>query len=730
MRENLKKIIRNIIINEYYQAPDQNQIIAFLKKNHTDKIIGLSDYELNNIIVEASQDIDFKFLTFFKKIHEDYFFAWFESSKINRKELKEVFEKASSQNIDAERLVKDIFEILKNNKFTPENNSVIPAAPDVKFLVSTNWVIQEENTATSLDKNLILTEEISNGEIINSEEQAQNSNPVLDTIKERYHETTSAEQKDNDETNAASNSELLTEKKLSFQKIIIGIISYTVIFIFLLFICHFYPGIPRVCVTVAFVLISVLTVIMSAITPRGMSDVAPSKRPFLICRNCILFACTFFGLMCVFCNQAFISQSSVYEPIHRSLWKKNIIGIDNKDLIPIPKRTTYLLDISGTMAVRAPLQSWHTDIINELRTNWQGEGDIFLMQKLNSLKSSSTLSLVEISMLRLCNEIIKHFNTIAISVRDSSYFSVFTFSDYPQKCKDLCRLTKENVIKAVHNIICLPLGVYNVTHTDFTAVLDLINQEGDSASIRSSYYPNTFNSVIISDFLHDNGNFKKDSAKIKLSIESIQEKNIRLNLILVKESVDMTLLNVKKMVEQLMQPDFYEVSSIKEGVLNNSVSKSRKPVLFLYSDPSQTESLCQIYNITLKDKPYYFKIQGNIESGQEYSLIDKKNNTKPLFLAKEIQFILVDTIVIKYTGNVIQQIPKHKLIINDKNLGISVEYQIIFLKSLNMSTAILFVISVYLVGLFTFLFSIAYYLWYKNKNLDLIYLQPRNKILL
>jgi len=169
MRESFKKIIRNIIINEYYQAPDQNQIIAILKKGHSDKIFGLSDYELNNIIVEASQDIDFKFLSFFKKIHEDYFFTWFENNKINRKDLKEIFEKATTQSIDTERLAKDIFEILNDKNFNPENNSVIPDTPDAKFLVSINWIIQEESVPTDLDNNLNATPEIENLPINNSE---------------------------------------------------------------------------------------------------------------------------------------------------------------------------------------------------------------------------------------------------------------------------------------------------------------------------------------------------------------------------------------------------------------------------------------------------------------------------------------------------------------------------------------------------------------------------------
>lgn len=121
MNEELLKVIVSIQESEYYKRLDKNQIISILRNKYNDLVTGKSNTELQNLIVKASQQVDFIYLDFKYNIHFKYFTKWIKDTKISKSDFKQITDSAKKSNINIDILTRDLIFFLKDNHFIPND---------------------------------------------------------------------------------------------------------------------------------------------------------------------------------------------------------------------------------------------------------------------------------------------------------------------------------------------------------------------------------------------------------------------------------------------------------------------------------------------------------------------------------------------------------------------------------------------------------------------------------
>jgi hypothetical protein len=546
-----------------------------------------------------------------------------------------------------------------------------------------------------------------------------------DTISEGETNAQGTGDEDNSKTKAAES--VLSNKEISFKKTLPIFIVYSLLFFLTLFVFFRELNKITIFITTAALGITFITAVISLLSPRSLNDTSHSKAFNFIHRS-ILLTVPFSALGYAICSEAIKSQSSVYKPLYRSILKKNTTDIKNNEIIVQAQKNMYLLDISKSMEGTTLLKSWHTDIINALQdSQWRKAGDTSLFNELKRWGMQKKLSTLQVSTLKLCKEITDCFKIFDENKKDSSYFTFSAFSNVVNTKQNWISYKLSNIKEALLNIICDKYKKYANNLTRFTEVFTYIDHQTKQLPIRSIYTPNTFSVTIISDFFHDidTANIEKDTTLLKDKIDIIDNRDITLKLLTADPTTDtLNTLNVKNLIERQMS-NSYIMQKISKEPSANSLTKSESTIVLLHDDASHIKSTCKIHNIFPEKKKYGFQLSGNIANDQEYFLIDEDNEKHPLSDKKMTEIEFKKILYLSYTGHAeTNQKPEHKLIISDSKLGLSIEYNIVFQKSLNKAKALIFLGFVFFAGYFTLLFWLCHYLWHKKGNIDLIFRNP------
>lgn len=170
MNEELLKVIVSIQESEYYKRLDKNQITSILRNKYNDLVTGKSNTELQNLIVKASQQVDFIYLDFKYNIHFKYFSKWLKESKISKSDFKQIIDSAQKTNINIDILTRDLIFFLKENYFTSNNKISNHESITLDFLLSNDFKSNKYESIVKEFSSYIsdLTEDIVSKEFLQS----------------------------------------------------------------------------------------------------------------------------------------------------------------------------------------------------------------------------------------------------------------------------------------------------------------------------------------------------------------------------------------------------------------------------------------------------------------------------------------------------------------------------------------------------------------------------------